>query len=88
MIKEKILNYLEATIQTKHNMRKRIYQLEEELKEARANERYITNQYTSYKKLNKQYKQTITEYKKTLQQYCIEIKELQKTIKKQKRKEK
>ena len=40
MIKEKILNYLETTIQTKRNMRKRIYQLEEDLKEARANERY------------------------------------------------
>ena len=49
MIKEKILEYLELTIQTKRNMRKRIYQLEEELKETKANEKYAIEQMNKYK---------------------------------------
>lgn len=53
MIKEKFLNYLEITIQTKHNMRKRIYQLEADLKEARANERDAIKQKDKYKEANK-----------------------------------
>lgn len=48
-MKEKILEYLTITIQTKRNMRKRIYQLEEELKTAKANERYAIEQMNIYK---------------------------------------
>lgn len=54
MIKEKILEYLELTIQTKHNMRKRIYQLEDNLKEAKANERYAIEQKNKYKQKYKE----------------------------------
>lgn len=57
MIKEKILNYLEITIQTKHKMRKRIYQLENELQEARQNERYAIEQKDKYKEKLKKMKQ-------------------------------
>ncbi|MBR4178045.1 MAG: hypothetical protein IKR57_01695 [Bacilli bacterium] len=49
VIKENILEYLTITIQTKRNMRKRIYQLEDELKEAKANERYAIEQMNKYK---------------------------------------
>ena len=80
-IKDYVKEYLLETIQTKRNMRKRIYQLEADLKEARENERYATNQYTSYKKLNKQYRQKITELKQLTKDYCIVKKELQKTKK-------
>lgn len=48
-MKEKILEYLTITIQTKRNMRKRIYQLEDNLKEAKANERYAIEQMNIYK---------------------------------------
>lgn len=54
-IRSLIKEYLLVTIQTKHNMRKRIYQLEADLKEARANERYAIEQKDKYKeKLKKQ----------------------------------
>ena len=54
-MKDLIRNYLETTIQTKRNMRKRIYQLEADLKEARANEKYAIEQKDKYKeKLKKQ----------------------------------
>lgn len=54
-MKDLIKNYLETTIQTKRNMRKRIYQLEADLKEARANEKYAIEQKDKYKeKLKKQ----------------------------------
>lgn len=54
-MKDLIKNYLETTIQTKRNMRKRIYQLEADLKEARQNERYAIEQKDKYKeKLKKQ----------------------------------
>lgn len=70
MIKEKILEYLTITIQTKHNMRKRIYQLEDKLKEAKANERYAIEQMNKYKskfKIIKSQKDKIQkEYKETL----------------------
>ena len=70
MIKEKILEYLTITIQTKRNMRKRIYQLEDNLKEAKANERYAIEQMNKYKskfKIIKSQKDKIQkEYKETL----------------------
>lgn len=59
MIKEKILNYLEATIQTKHNMRKRIYQLEAEVKEAHKNESYAIAQKDKYKEALKKYRRKL-----------------------------
>lgn len=48
-IKDYIKEYLLTTIQTKHNMRKRIYKLEEELKEAHKNEQYAIQQKEIYK---------------------------------------
>ena len=54
-IKSLIREYLLVTIQTKHNMRKQIYQLQEERNEAKENERYAIAQMNKYKeKLKKQ----------------------------------
>lgn len=70
MIKEKILEYLTITIQTKRNMRKRIYQLEDNLKEAKANEKYAIEQMNKYKtrfRIEKKKRETIQkEYKEML----------------------
>lgn len=63
MIKEKILEYLELTIQTKRNMKKRIYQLENELKEARSNEKYAIEQKDKYKLANKKLRRKLEEKK-------------------------
>lgn len=52
-IKDYMKEYLLETIQTKRNMRKRIYQLESELKEARQNEKYAIEQKNKYKEANK-----------------------------------
>lgn len=52
-IKDLIREYLLVTIQTKHNMRKRIYQLEADLKEARQNEIDAITQKDKYKEINK-----------------------------------
>lgn len=52
-IKDLIREYLLVTIQTKHNMRKRIYQLEAELKEANENLRDAITQKDKYKEINK-----------------------------------
>ena len=52
-IKDLIREYLLVTIQTKHNMRKRIYQLETELKEANENLRDAITQKDKYKEINK-----------------------------------
>lgn len=48
-MKEKILEYLELTIQTKRNMKKRIYQLEEQVRDAKKNEQYAIEQMNKYK---------------------------------------
>ena len=48
-IKDYVKEYLLETIQTKHNMRKRIYQLEADLKEARENEKDAIKQKDIYK---------------------------------------
>lgn len=48
-IKDLIKEYLVNTIQTKRNMRKRIYQLEDQVKEARKNEQYAIEQKDIYK---------------------------------------
>ena len=52
-----IKRYFEETIQTKRGMRRRIYQLENELKEARKNEAYAIDQKEKYKQRLKKYKQ-------------------------------
>lgn len=52
VIKKKILEYLELTILTKKGMLKRIYELEQDLKEARKNEQYAIDQMNKFKKLN------------------------------------
>lgn len=63
MIKEKILNYLEITIQTKHNMRKRIYQLEDELKEAHKTEKDAIEQMNKFKQSNIKLRRKLKEVK-------------------------
>lgn len=54
MIKEKFLEYLELTIQTKRNMRRRIYQLEAENKELKLSIADVIKQKDKYKESNKQ----------------------------------
>lgn len=65
-MEEKILEYLELTIQTKRNMRKRIYQLEEELKTAKANERYAIEQMNIYKAKYKESRKKYENRKRTI----------------------
>lgn len=55
-IKDLIKEYLLNTIQTKKNMRKRIYELERDLKEARENERYAISQKDKYREKLKKIK--------------------------------
>lgn len=55
-IKDLIKEYLLNTIQTKKNMRKRIYELEKDLKEARENERYAIAQKDKYREKLKKIK--------------------------------
>ena len=60
-IKDLIREYLLVTIQTKHNMRKRIYQLEADLKEARLNEKDAIAQKDRYKEANKKLRRKLKE---------------------------
>lgn len=53
MIKEKIVEYLELTIQTKRNMRRRIYQLETENKELKLDIADVIKQKDKYKESNR-----------------------------------
>lgn len=62
-IKDLIKEYLVNTIQTKKNMRKRIYQLEADLKEARLNEKDATEQKDKYKEVNKRLRKQLNELK-------------------------
>lgn len=56
-VKDLIKQYLQETIATKKGMKKRIYQLEKDVKEARENEKYATEQMNKYKqKLRKKQK--------------------------------
>ena len=48
-MKNKIREYLDETIQTKKGMRRRIYQLENEVKEAHKNEQWAIDQMNKYK---------------------------------------
>lgn len=56
MIKEKIIEYLDLTIQTKKNMRKRIYQLEAENKELKLDIADVIKQKDKYKEALKKYR--------------------------------
>ena len=49
-MKQLISDYLKETIATKKGMKKRIYELEKDLKEARKNEEYAVEQMNKYKK--------------------------------------
>lgn len=42
--------YLEITVQTKKNMKERIYQLEKDVKEAKENEKFAIDLMNKYKK--------------------------------------
>lgn len=48
-IRNLIIEYLKETIATKRGMKKRIYQLENDVKEARKNEEYAIEQMNKYK---------------------------------------
>ena len=60
-IKSVIIRYFEETIQTKRGMRRRIYHLEEELKEARKNEAYAIDQKERYKASNQKLRRKLKE---------------------------
>lgn len=62
-IKDLIKNYLETTIQTKRNMRKRIYQLEAENKELKLSIKDVIKQKDNYKEINKKLRRKLKEMK-------------------------
>jgi len=62
-IKDLIREYLQESIQTKKGMKKRIYQLEEQVREARANEKYAIEQKDKYKQTNKKLRKKLIEKK-------------------------
>lgn len=53
MIKEKIIEYLELTIQTKRNMRRRIYQQDNEIRELKLSIADVIKQKDKYKESNR-----------------------------------
>lgn len=48
-MKETIIEYLQNTVQTKKNMKKRIYDLEKKIKEAKQNEEFAISEMSKYK---------------------------------------
>lgn len=62
-LKEVIKEYLNETIYTKKNMRRRIYQLEDENKELKLNIKDITAQKEKYKETNRKLRKKINERK-------------------------
>lgn len=62
-IKDLVKEYLTITIQTKRNMRKRIYQLEDDVKELKANTKFLIEQRDQYKKSNQKLRRKIKEMK-------------------------
>lgn len=60
-VKDLIKEYLLNTIQTKRNMRKRIYQLEEQIREYQKNEKYLIEQKEKYKKSNTRLRRKLKE---------------------------
>lgn len=65
-IKDLIKEYLVNTIQTKKNMRKRIYQLDEENKELKLSIKDTINQKENYKNCNKKLRKQISDLKEQL----------------------
>lgn len=59
-----INEYLEVTVQTKKNMKERIYQLEKDVKEARDNEKFAIDLMNKYKKKYRELKKEIRKYEK------------------------
>ena len=81
-MKEKIKDYLTETIQTKKNMKKRIIQLDDDLKEIKANNKDLIKERDMYKTKLKQIKREFTEYKRESKQIIEELtKELKKVSK-------
>lgn len=72
-MKEKIKCYLEETIQTKRNMRKRIVDLDRDLKEIKANNKDIIKERDMYKTKLKLLKREFTEYKKEAKKIIEEL---------------
>lgn len=59
-----INEYLEVTVQTKKNMKERIYQLEKDVKEARDNEKFAIDLMNKYKKKYRELKKEIRKNEK------------------------
>lgn len=59
-----INEYLEVTVQTKKNMKDRIYQLEKSVKEARDNEKFAIDLMNKYKKKYRELKKEIRKNEK------------------------
>lgn len=59
-----INEYLEVTVQTKKNMKERIYQLEKSVKEARDNEKFAIDLMNKYKKKYRELKKEIRKNEK------------------------
>lgn len=85
-MKEKIKCYLEETIQTKRNMKKRIIQLDDTLREIKANNKDLIKERDMYKTKLRKLKQEYTEYKKEMQllidRYEKELKKVENEYKK------
>lgn len=85
-MKQKIHDYLEETIQTKKNMKKRIIQLDNDLKEIKANNKDLIKDKDMYKTKLRKLKQEYTEYKKEMQllidRYEKELKKVENEYKK------
>lgn len=59
-----INEYLEVTVQTKKNMKERIYQLEKSIKEAKDNEKFAIDLMNKYKKKYRELKKEIRKNEK------------------------
>ena len=59
-----INEYLEVTVQTKKNMKERIYQLEKSIKEAKDNEKFAIDLMNKYKKKYRDLKKEIRKNEK------------------------
>ena len=62
-IKDLVKEYLVNTIQTKKNMRKRIYQQDEEIRELKLSIKDTIKQKENYKEVNKKLRKQINELK-------------------------
>lgn len=60
-LKKVIIEYLENTIISKKNMQKRIYQLEEQLKEAHKNEEWAIQEKNKYKECNQKLRKKLNQ---------------------------